>query len=146
MRMPSIFSDNFIDDFFDFDPFRGLRSMDSGSLMKTDIKEHANVYILEVSLPGYHKEDIMLELKDGYLTVSVNADKNNDQVDEKTGKYIRRERYYGSASRSFYVGKDMQQEEIRAKYENGLLYIAVPKKESSRQEIDQKRYIPIEGR
>lgn len=104
------------------------------------------MYILEVSLPGYHKEDIMLELKDGYLTVSVNADKNNDQVDEKTGKYIRRERYYGSASRSFYVGKDMQQEEIRAKYENGLLYIAVPKKESSRQEIDQKRYIPIEGR
>ena len=100
MMMPSIFGENLFDDFFDFDyPFRGYQRANTESLMKTDIKEHEHGYELEVSLPGYKKEDIHAELKDGYLTIQAAATKNNDQKDEKTGNYIRRERYSGSCSR-----------------------------------------------
>ena len=114
MMMPSIFGENLFDDFFDFDyPFRGYQRANTESLMKTDIKEHEHGYELEVSLPGYKKEDIHAELKDGYLTIQAATTKNNDQKDEKTGNYIRRERYSGSCSRSFYVGKDITQEDIK---------------------------------
>ena len=106
--LPSIFGENLFDDFFDFDyPFRGYQRANTESLMKTDIKEHEHGYELEVSLPGYKKEDIHAELKDGYLTIQAATTKNNNQKDEKTGNYIRRERYSGSCSRSFYVGKDI---------------------------------------
>jgi len=113
--------------------------------MKTDIKEHEHGYELEVSLPGYKKEDIHAELKDGYLTIQAATTKNNDQKDEKTGNYIRRERYSGSCSRSFYVGKDITQEDIKAKYENGILVLAIPKKDQKKVEAEEKKYIAIEG-
>ena len=146
MMMPSIFGENLFDDFFDFDyPFRGYQRANTESLMKTDIKEHEHGDELEVSLPGYKKEDIHAELKDGYLTIQAATTKNNDQKDEKTGNYIRRERYSGSCSRSFYVGKDITQEDIKAKYENGILVLAIPKKDQKKVEAEEKKYIAIEG-
>lgn len=146
MLMPSIFNDNLFDDFFGFDyPFRGYQRTDSGSLMNTDVKEHEHGYELEVSLPGYKKEDIQAELKDGYLTIKASTSKNNDEKDEKTGKYIRRERYSGSCSRTFYVGEGIAQEDIKARYENGVLTLAIPKKEPKKPEVEEKKYIAIEG-
>ena len=141
MMMPSIFGENLFDDFFDFDyPFRGYQRANTESLMKTDIKEHEHGYELEVSLPGYKKEDIHAELKDGYLTIS-------DEVHTPffSANYFRRERYSGSCSRSFYVGKDITQEDIKAKYENGILVLAIPKKDQKKVEAEEKKYIAIEG-
>ncbi len=146
MMMPSIFGENLIDDFFDFDhPFRDFQRTDMSALMKTDVREHEGGYELDISLPGYKKEDIRAELKDGYLTIQASTSKNNDEKDEKTGKYIRRERYSGSCSRSFYVGEDVTQEDIKAKYENGVLSLSVPKKELKKPEVEEKKYIAIEG-
>ncbi len=145
MMMPSIFRENLFDDFFGFDyPFAGRRGMDANALMKTDVKEHEDGYELEVSLPGYKKEDICAELKDGYLTITASTSQNNDEKDEKTGKYIRRERYSGSCSRSFYVGDAVTQEEVKAKYENGVLTLAIPKKDPEKPE-EKKKIIAIEG-
>ncbi len=145
MMMPSIFRENLFDDFFGFDyPVRGFQGADANALMKTDVKENKDNYELDISLPGYKKEDIQAELKDGYLTVSAVTSQSNDQKDEKTGKYIRRERYSGSCRRSFYVGKGVAQDEIGAKYENGVLSLVVPKKDYKKAE-EEKKYISIEG-
>ncbi len=145
MMMPSIFSDNLFDDFFDFDrPVKGYQRMNASEIMKTDVKENEAGYELDISLPGYKKEDIQAELKDGYLTINASTSSSNDEKDEKTGKYIRRERYSGSCSRSFYVGEDLTQEDIRAKYENGILSLSIPKKEEKPQ-VEDKKYIAIEG-
>ncbi|MBO5281866.1 MAG: Hsp20/alpha crystallin family protein [Lachnospiraceae bacterium] len=145
MMMPSIFGENLIDDFFGFDyPFSGYRRTDANALMKTDVREHEDSYELEVSLPGYKKEDICAELKDGYLTISASTSQSNEEKDEKTGKYIRRERYSGSCSRSFYVGEGITQEDVKAKYENGVLTLAIPKKDSKKLE-EEKKVIAIEG-
>jgi HSP20 family molecular chaperone IbpA len=145
MMMPSIFGENLIDDFFGFDhPFRGYQRTDANELMKTDVKEHEDRYELEVSLPGYKKEDIHAELKDGYLVINAATSQSSDEKDEKTGKYIRRERYSGSCSRSFYVGEELTQEDIKAKYENGVLAITIPKKEPKKLE-EEKKVIAIEG-
>ncbi|MGN0306862.1 MAG: Hsp20/alpha crystallin family protein, partial [Lachnospiraceae bacterium] len=95
-----------------------------------------------IELPGFNKEDISAELKDGYLTIKAQTDESNDQKD-KEGRYIRRERYYGSCSRSFYVGDRITQEDIKAKFENGILKLHVPKKE--REAVEEKSYIAIEG-
>ena len=144
MLMPSIFGDNLIDDFFGFDyPVRGYQRADSSSLMKTDVKEHDQGYELEISLPGYKKEDIRAELKDGYLVINGTTSQNKDETDEKTGKYIRRERFTGSCSRSFYVGDYLTQEDVKARYENGVLTIAIPKKDAKK--IEEKKVIAIEG-
>ncbi|MCI5934530.1 MAG: Hsp20/alpha crystallin family protein [Lachnospiraceae bacterium] len=144
MLMPSIFGDNLIDDFFGFDyPVRGYQRTDTSSLMKTDVKEHDQGYELEISLPGYKKEDIRAELKDGYLVINATTSQNKDETDEKTGKYIRRERYSGSCSRSFYVGDYLTQEDVKARYENGVLTIAIPKKDAKK--IEEKKVIAIEG-
>ncbi len=146
MLMPSIFGENLIDDFFGFDyPFRGYQRTNTENIMKTDVKEHENEYELEVSLPGYKKEDIQAELKEGYLTIKAATSRNNDEKDEKTGKYIRRERYSGSCSRSFFVGENVKQEEIKAKYENGILTLSIPKKDPRKPEAEEKKYIAIEG-
>ena len=145
MMMPSICGENLIDDFFGMGyPFREFQGMDMNSLMKTDVKEHEDGYELEISLPGYKKEDINAELKDGYLVINASTSGSNDETDEKTGKYIRKERYSGSCSRSFYVGDDVTQEDIRAKYENGILTLAIPKKEPAKIE-GNKKTIAIEG-
>lgn len=96
--------------------------------MKTDIRETDTSYELDIDLPGFKKEDIQAHLKEGYLTITAQKGLERDQKEEKTGRYIRRERYSGSCSRSFYVGEHIHEEDIDAKFENGILQISVPKK------------------
>ena len=109
-------------------------------LMKTDIKEKHDHYELEVDLPGYEKENIKIEIEDGYLTVHASANSTNEEKEE--GKFVRKERYIGSCSRSFYVGEDVKQEDIKASFRNGTLKIEIPKKEEKK-EIEKKKYIEI---
>jgi HSP20 family molecular chaperone IbpA len=147
MLMPSIFGENLFDDFFD-DFARPARSAaryssPTASVMKTDIREHEKGFELDIDLPGYKKEDVKAQLKDGYLTISAESKQDNDEKDEK-GKFIRRERYYGTCSRSFYVGEALTEEDIKAKFEDGILKISVPKKEA-KPEVEENTYIAIEG-
>ena len=140
MLMPSIFNDNLFDDFFDFNypTFR----YDTTELMKTDIKETDNGYEVTMNLPGVKKEDVKAELKDGYLTIQASSNTSKDEKDND-GRYIRRERYAGTCSRSFYVGDDVTQEDIKAKFENGTLTLDIPKKDA-KPAVEQKKYISIE--
>ena len=110
-------------------------------LMKTDIKEKKDRYLIDIDLPGYEKEGIKIEIQDGYLTVHAKVDKEED--DKEKGKYVRKERYTGECSRSFYVGDNVKEEDIKAKFHNGTLTLEVPKKEDKK-ELPEKRYIPIE--
>ena len=146
MLMPSIFGENLFDDFFDdfSRPFKSVRyNAPVNNVMRTDIKESDTGYELAIDLPGYKKEDVKAELKDGYLTVSAQTRQDNDEKDE-AGRYIRRERYYGTCSRSFYVGEEVTQEDIRGKFEDGILKLQVPKKEAQ-PKVEEKKYIQIEG-
>ena len=142
MLMPSIFGENLLDDFFDF-PFGSNYTATDSSLMKTDIKEMENGYDVTMNLPGVKKEDVKAELKDGYLTISASSNSNKDEKDEE-GRYIRRERYSGSCSRSFYVGDAVTEADIKAKFENGTLTMMIPKKEVQ-PAVENKKYIAIEG-
>ena len=146
MLMPTIFGerlfDNFMDDFGFPNVDRIAASKNTSNLMRTDIKETEDSFELEVELPGYKKEDVKAHLKDGYLTVNVSKDENNDVKDEN-GKYIRRERYSGSMSRSFYVGEDVQESDIKAKFEDGILKLAFPKEQPKK--VEEPKYIAIEG-
>ena len=152
MLMPSIFNDNLFDDFFDF-PFyddkadrkiqRKLYGHHAGNLMKTDIKEKKDGYELEIDLPGFKKDEITAELKDGYLTVSAAKGLDKDEEDKK-GHYIRQERYSGAMSRTFYVGEDVKQEDIKAKFENGILSLSVPKPVEQKK-VETSKRIAIEG-
>ena len=142
MLMPSIFSENLLDDFFDF-PFGSNYTATDSSLMKTDIKEMENGYEVTMNLPGVKKEDVKAELKDGYLTISASSNSNKDEKDEE-GRYIRRERYSGSCSISFYVGDAVTEADIKAKFENGTLTKMIPKKEVQ-PAVENKKYIAIEG-
>ena len=143
MFMNSLFGENLFDDFFnDFDrPVRALmtRPVEKQAVMKTDVLEKDGSFELNIDLPGYKKEDVKAELKDGYLTVSAVRKAENEE--SKDGKYIRRERFYGSCSRSFYVGDAIGQEDIKAKFEDGILKLNVPKKEP---ELPQPTYIAID--
>ena len=112
-------------------------------LMKTDIKEMENGYEVTMNLPGVKKEDVKAELKDGCLTISASSNSNKDEKDEE-GRYIRRERYSGSCSRSFYVGDAVTEADIKAKFENGTLTMMIPKKEVQ-PAVENKKYIAIEG-
>lgn len=144
MLMPSIFGENLFDDFMDGFPFGSLRNTSSfNSLMKTDIRDMDQSYELDIDMPGFKKEDIKAELKDGYLTIQAQTSRDNDEKDEK-GRYIRRERYSGSCQRSFYVGKDVAQEDIKARFENGILKLTIPKKEAL-PKVEENRYIAIDG-
>ena len=127
---------NVFDDLFNTPFFTRTES----NMMKTDIKEHENSYDLTIDLPGVKKEDIKAELNDGYLTVSAENNTSKDEKDEN-GKYICRERYSGSYSRSFYVGDAVTEEDIAAKFENGTLKLTVPKKEALPEK--QNKYIAI---
>ena len=133
--MPTM-RNNVFDDLFNTPFFTRTES----SMMKTDIKEHENGYELTIDMPGVKKEDIKAELNDGYLTVSAESNSSKDEKDEK-GKYICRERYTGSYSRSFYVGDAVTEEDIKAKFENGTLTLEVPKKEALPEK--QNKYIAI---
>lgn len=141
MLMPSIFGNNLFDDFFT-DPF-GYETKKTADLMRTDIQEKDNGYEITMNLPGVKKEDVKAELKDGYLTISAVSNSEKDEKDQE-GRYIRRERYTGSCSRSFYVGEEVTQEEIKAKFENGILTMDIPKKEA-KAAVEDKKYIAIEG-
>ena len=151
MLMPSIFGENLFDDLFDF-PFyddrnenkieKKLYGRHARNLMKTDIKELDNGYELEIDLPGFKKEEIHASLENGYLTISAAKGLDKDEEDKK-GKYIRKERYAGAMQRSFYVGENLTQEDIKAKYENGILRLSVPKKEAK--PVETKKTIAIEG-
>ena len=130
--LPSIFGENLFDDFFS-DPFEmmvptrnALYGKHGKNLMKTDVRETENSYELDIDLPGFKKDEVNVELKDGYLTISAAKGLDKDQEDKK-GKYIRQERYAGSCSRSFYIGEDVPVEDISAKYEDGILRLSVPK-------------------
>ena len=110
-------------------------------LMKTDIKEKKDKYVIDIDLPGYEKDGIKIEIQDGYLKVHAKVDKSED--DSEKGKYVRKERYTGECSRSFYVGDNIKEEDIKAKFTNGTLRLEIPKKEDKK-ELPEKKYIPIE--
>lgn len=119
------------------DPFF---SENESKIMRTDIKEKKDKYLIDIDLPGYEKENIKIELEDGYLTVHANRDTNNEEKEE--GKFVRKERYVGSCSRSFYVGDAVEIEDIKASFKNGTLKIKVPKKEMKK-ELPSKKYVQI---
>ncbi len=145
MLLPSIFGENLFDDWMNFsfpDIDKELYGKHAKNMMKTDVKETENGYEVAIDLPGFKKDEIQLELKDGYLTISAVKGLDKDEKDKKD-KYIRRERYAGSMSRTFYVGESITEDKIHAKYENGILLLDVPKEE--KKAVPEKRYISIEG-
>ena len=148
MFRPSIFNDNFTDSLFDeffndsFWPTARMTRPASRS-MNTDIKETENNYQIEMELPGFAKEDVTADLKDGYLTIQANHSEAKDEKGEND-KYLRKERYSGSCSRSFYVGENVTQEDIKAKFADGILTVLVPKMEK-KPEVEEKKFISIEG-
>ncbi|MCH1984008.1 Hsp20/alpha crystallin family protein [Ruminococcus sp. OA3] len=158
MMTPGIFGeslfDDLFDDFFDFSVFddkaiqkaqKKLYGRHAANMMKTDVQEHSDHYEVDIDLPGFRKEELSLELKDGYLVISASKGIDKDEKEKKTGKFVRRERYAGSMSRSFYVGEDVKREDIRARYESGVLKLCIPKAEQKEPEVEEKKYIAIEG-
>ena len=153
MMMPSIFGENLFDDWMDF-PFNDdfdkyffgkknpLYGKHAKNMMKTDVKETDSSYEVDIDLPGFKKDEISAKLDNGYLTISAAKGLDKDEKDKK-GKYIRKERYAGAMSRSFYVGDAVTQEDIKAKYEDGILKLAIPKKDAKA--VENKSYIAIEG-
>ena len=149
--LPAIFNENLFDNFFDDDfmpsVFGGkndpLYGKHAKNVMKTDVRETDNSYELDIDLPGFKKEDISLKLDSGYLTISASKGLEKDEKEKKDGKYIRRERYAGACERSFYVGEDVTQEDIKGEYKHGILKLFVPKKEAKPVSNDPK-YITIE--
>ena len=149
MLMPTLFTENLFDDLFDgFDLSREMDGIDrkiygkhANREMLTDVKEHEDHYDVQIDLPGFKKEDINVELNDGYLTISANKGVEEEEK-SKTGKIIRQERYSGMMSRSFYVGDEITSDEIQGKYEGGVLTLHVPKKEDK--EVEHQNRIMIE--
>ena len=153
MLRPSIFTDSLLDDVFGF-PFyddkadhrteRKLYGHHAANLMKTDIKEKNDSFELEIDLPGFTKDEIKASLENGYLTISAEKGLDKDEQEKETGRYIRKERYAGACSRSFYVGEDVDQEDVKAEFKHGILKLFVPKKEA-KPEVEEKKHIAIEG-
>ena len=141
MLLPSIFGENLFDDFFDDVPFfdnraenqieKKLYGRHAHNVMKTDIKETDDGYELIVDLPGFKKDEIKVSLEDGYLTIEAAKGLDEDEQEKKSGKYIRKERYAGSCQRSFYVGDNLTQEDIKGEFKHGILTLNVPKKDWS---------------
>ena len=159
MLTPSIFGESLFDDWMDDFPFgkdfekefeksmfpakNPLYGKHAKNLMKTDVRETDDAYEVDIDLPGFKKDEVTAQLNDGYITISASKGLDKDEKDKKTGKYIRKERYAGSMSRSFYVGEDVTQDEISAKFENGILQLKVPEK--ANKAVEGKNYIAIEG-
>lgn len=145
--MPSIFGENLFDDFMDDFAFpnvdKVLYGKHASNLMKTDVKETDSGYEVDIDLPGFKKDEIQMQLENGYLTVSAAKGLNKDEKNED-GRYVRRERYAGSVSRSFYVGENVTEKDIHPKYENGILSFKMPKDDKKAIE-EKKHYIAIEG-
>ena len=154
MLMPSIFGEDMFDDFMRDFPFfdenagnkieKKLYGRHAKNMMKTDIKEQEDGYELEMDLPGFTKDEITAELKDSYLTISASKGLDKDEQEKETGKYIRRERYAGACQRSFYVGEDVTEQDIKAEFKHGMLKLFVPKKEA-KPAVETKKYVTIEG-
>ena len=159
MLLPNIFENDLFDNFFGF-PFDERKEKKhpenteteknapakkyyrSGmALMKTDIRETDQEYVIEIDLPGFAKEDVRAELHDGYLTVS--AEKSEESEEKKEGRYLRKERFVGSCERSFYVGDEVTEEDIRAEFRSGVLALSIAKKDPKA--VNEKKYISIEG-
>ena len=149
--LPTVFGENLVDVFDDFDRnfFRGFGNIDhtlygkhAQNLMKTDVKETEDGYEVDVDLPGFKKEEISLELNNGYLTISTEKSLEKDKENKK-GKMLRQERYAGVMQRRFYVGDSVTETDVKASYESGVLHICVPKKEA--QKLPEKNTILIEG-
>ena len=153
MLLPSIFGENLFDDFFDDVPFfdnraenqieKKLYGRHAHNVMKTDIKETDDGYELIVDLPGFKKDEIKVSLEDGYLTIEAAKGLDEDEQEKKSGKYIRKERYAGSCQRSFYVGDNLTQEDIKGEFKHGILTLNVPKKEA-KPAVETNKYIAIE--
>ena len=154
MLMPSIFGEDMFDEFMRDFPFfdenagnkieKKLYGRHAKNMMKTDIKELEGGYELEMDLPGFTKDEITAELKDGYLTISASKGLDKDEQEKETGKYIRRERYAGACQRSFYVGEDITEQDIKAEFKHGILKLFVPKKEAA-PKVENKKYVAIEA-
>ena len=143
MLMNTLLGQHLFNDFFD-DAFNGYYKpvvTKQASVMKTDIKEVDDNYEMDIELPGFAKEDLTAKLSNGYLTIAAKHEENNEAKDD--GKYIRRERYYGECTRTFFVGDDIKEEDIKAKFENGILKLLIPK--NAPKKIEENRYIAIEG-
>ena len=154
MLMPSIFGEDLFDNFMKDFPFfddntesnveKKLYGRRGKNLMKTDIKETEGGYELEMDLPGFTKDEIKVSLENGYMTISAAKGLDKDEQDKKSGRYIRKERYAGSCERSFYVGEDITEEDIKGEFKYGILKLFVPKKEA-KPAVEQKKYVSIEG-
>ena len=145
MLMPSIFGENLFNDWMDFgfpEVEKALYGKHASHEMKTDVRETDSGYEVDIDLPGFKKDEINIQLDNGYLSISAAKGLDKDEQD-KEGKYIRKERYAGSMSRSFYVGNAITQDDIKAKYESGILRLSVPKKAA--EEIESAKRIAIEG-
>ena len=155
MLRPSIFGESLFDDWMDDFPFGKefekamfpakdpLYGKHAKNMMKTDVRETDDAYEVDIDLPGFKKDEVQVELKDGYLVVSAEKGLDEDEKDKKSGKYLRRERYAGSCQRSFYVGKDITEEDIKAQFQHGMLTLFVPKKEA-KPVVEEKKHITIE--
>ena len=146
--LPTVFGENLFDDFFDdsfgmMNAHSPLYGKHARNLMKTDIRETDTNYELAIDLPGFKKDEIHIELKNGYLTISAAKGLDKDENDKK-GRYIRQERYAGACSRSFYVGEGVTEEDIKAEFKHGILTLVVPKKEA-KPAVETKKYVTIEG-
>ena len=154
MLMPSIFGEDLFDNFMKDFPFfddntesnveKKLYGRRGKNLMKTDFKETEGGYELEMDLPGFTKDEIKVSLENGYMTISAAKGLDKDEQDKKSGRYIRKERYAGSCERSFYVGEDITEEDIKGEFKHGILKLFVPKKEA-KPAVEQKKYVSIEG-
>ena len=152
MLMPSIFGEDLFDDFMRDFPFyndKDMKKMEKKlygrrgrNLMKTDIWEKDDSYELEMDLPGFAKDEVKASLENGYLTISAAKGLDKDEKEKETGKYIRRERYAGACQRTFYVGEDVTQEDIKGEFKHGILKLTIPKKAA---QVPEKKYIAIEG-
>lgn len=150
MMAPSIWTEDFFDDFMRDFPFyddREMKRMEKKlhgrhgkNVMKTDIQETDKDYILEMDLPGFSKDEVKVSLENGYLTISAAKGLNKDEKEKKNGRYIRRERYAGACQRSFYVGENISQDDISAEFKHGILKLSIPKKEPA----EEKTYITID--
>ncbi len=157
MYMPSIFGENLFDDWMDsWDNFdRQMNTFldttrrnpvfgkNAKNLMKTDVRETKTGYEVDVDLPGFKKDEIKIELENGYLTISAQKGIDKEEKNKEDGHYIRKERYSGAMQRSFYVGDALKQEDISAKFEDGILKLSIPKKEAQ-EAVPEKKYIAIE--
>ena len=148
MLLPSIFGENLLDDWMEFprmefpDIDRKLYGKHASNVMKTDVHEKEDGYEMDIDLPGFKKDEINLSLDNGYLTVSAAKALDKEEKDKK-GKVIRQERYSGSSQRTFYVGEAVTEEDVKAKFEDGVLKLNIPKKEPEK--VAQKKLIAIEG-